>query len=256
MALLNWSMTLLGYPAHARSASRVVGVSHMSTHEALHFVENLGFREGWLQLEGSQPQLERIRDGTRVGVNLPELFASSRIINTDGVSSGDLTFVAADPALGKPPGDRSLITWAEEHSACWLQVIDNDVVYIGGLDDGQIEKLLIWFLCRRPLELEWRHVGMDKRSAARLRNGLFEHGWTRNLELVKARRRLTNELWGGVHRKCILDHATAPAPGQVQAGVGLTYEGAQWIGKDLTDQRCLISDDTGKLLLGSGFYQP
>ena len=54
MALLNWSMTMIGYPAHARSASRVVGLTHMTTHEALQFAENLGVSAGWLQVEGSQ----------------------------------------------------------------------------------------------------------------------------------------------------------------------------------------------------------
>src|SRR5258708_2739440 len=148
MALLNWSMTMIGYPAHARSASRVVGLTHMTTHEALQFAEvlgelqglvgshvgqqfaeNLGVSAGWLQVEGSQPQLERIREGTRVGVSLPELFATSRVIDTQGVASGALTFVAADPARGKPPTDRSLIAWAEEQAAPWLEVIDNDAAY-------------------------------------------------------------------------------------------------------------------------------
>ncbi len=34
-----------------------------------------GLSTGWLQVEGSQPQLERIREGTRVDVNLPEVSA-------------------------------------------------------------------------------------------------------------------------------------------------------------------------------------
>ena len=154
MALLNWSMTVLGYPAHARAASRVVGLTHMSTHDALNFIEVQGLSTGWLQVEGSQPQLERIREGTRVDVNLPELFASSKIIQTEGVASGALTFVAADPKLGKPPSDRSLITWAEEHQRPWLEVIDNDVTYFGGLDDTQIDALVNWFLARRPSRAE------------------------------------------------------------------------------------------------------
>jgi hypothetical protein len=115
MALLNWSMTAVGYPTHVRTASRVVGLTHMSTHDALHFIEVQGMSTGWLQVEGSQPQLEHIREGTRVDVNLPEMFASSQIVQTEGVASGAMTYVAADPSLGKPPSDRSLITWAEEH---------------------------------------------------------------------------------------------------------------------------------------------
>ena len=256
MALLNWSMTVLGYPAHARAASRVIGLTHMSTHDALHFIEVQGLSTGWLQVEGSQPQLERIREGTRVDVNLPELFASSQIVQTEGVASGALTFVAAHPTLGKPPNDRTLIAWAEEHQRPWLEVIDNDVSYFGGLNDQQIETLLTWFLSRRPAELNWRKTTIDPRLAARLRVGLFEHGWTRNLELVKVGRKIFSDLWGGVHRKCLLDHGTIPGPSQVQIGLRLCHENGVWTGKDISDQRCVLSDDTGKLTLGSGYYKP
>jgi hypothetical protein len=256
MALLNWSMTILGYPAHARNASRVVGLTHMSTHDALNYIEVQGLSTGWLQVEGSQPQLERIREGTRVDVNLPELFASSKIIQTEGVASGALTFVAADPTLGKPPGDRSMVSWAEERSRPWLEVIDNDVAYFGGLSDQQIEVLLNWFLARRPAELNWRKTTIDPRLAARLRSGLFDHGWTRNLELVKVGRKTFTDLWGGVHRKCLLDHNTISVPTQVQSGLRLSHENGTWTGKDISDQRCVLSDDTGKLTFGSGYYKP
>ncbi|HEX3133024.1 MAG TPA: hypothetical protein VHX44_05505 [Planctomycetota bacterium] len=256
MALLNWSMTILGYSAHARTASRVVGLTHMSTHDALHFIEVQGLSTGWLQVEGSQPQLERIREGTRVDVNLPELFASSKIIQTEGVASGALTFVAADPKLGKPPSDRTMITWAEELHRPWLEVIDNDVAYFGGLDNAQIDTLLRWYLARRPADLDWRKTVLDPRLAARLRQGLFDHGWTRNLELVKVSRKTFCDLWGGVHRKCLLDHAAIPGPMQVQIGLRLCHENGTWTGKDISDQRCVLNDDTGKLTFGSGYYKP
>lgn len=256
MALLNWSMTIVGYPAHTRCAARVVGVTHTTTHDALNFAENIGLHTGWMQLEGSQPQLERIREGTRVGVSLPELFASSKVIQTEGIASGALTFVAADPARGKPPGDRSLVTWADELGAPWIQVVDNDAAYLGGLSDAQIDRLLTQFLSRRPVEVDWRKATIDPRLAARLRAGLFDHGWTRNLGLVKPGRRTLADLWGGVHRTCILDHSASPTPLQAQVGLRLSCDNGTWSGKDLSDQRCLLSDDTGKLAFGSGFYQP
>jgi hypothetical protein len=256
MALLNWSMTMVGYSAHARNASRVIGLSHMSTHDALHFLEVHGMTTGWLQVEGSQPQLERIREGTRVDVNLPELFASSQIVQTEGVASGALTYVVADPASGKPPGDRSLITYAEERQAIWLEVIDNDLSYFGGLNDTLIEQLILWFLSRRPADLPWRKTTIDPRLFARLKTGLFDHGWTRNLELVKAGKKTTCDLWGGVHRKCLLDHGHANSPAALQTGMRLMCENNNWTGKDISDQRCLLNDDTGKLAFGSGYYKP
>jgi hypothetical protein len=256
MALLNWSMTIAGYHAHARSGSRVVGISHMSTHEALRFAENQELSTGWLLAEGSQPQLERVRQGTPVGVSLGELFAESRVVKTEGLASGSLVFTSASPARGQPPGDRSLIAWAEERHQPWVEVIDNDAAYWGGLSDPQIDRLLAWFLCRRPVEQDWRKVTVEAKTAAHLRQGLFEHGWTRNLELVKTKPRTTLELWGGVHRKCILDPAAFPSPTQVQIALRLELEDAQWWGRELEDRRCLLSDETGKLQFGSGFYQP
>ncbi len=256
MALLNWSMTTIGYPAHARSASRVVGLTHMSTHDALNFIEAQGMTTGWLQVEGSQPQLERIREGTRIDVNLPEMFAASQIVQTEGITSGALTYVAADPNLGKPPGDRSLITWAEEHNLQWLEVIDNDAAYFGGLSDQQIDALMNWFLSRRPADLPWKKTTIDPRLAARLRHGLFEHGWTRNLELVKVGRKVIADLWGGVHRKCILDYGSIGVPTAVQSGLRITHENGTWMGKDISDQRCVLNDDTGKITFGSGYYNP
>ena len=52
MATQNWSMSLTGYPAHARSGTRVIGVSHMSTFAAIRVAEALGLATGWLFAEG------------------------------------------------------------------------------------------------------------------------------------------------------------------------------------------------------------
>ena len=47
-------MNIAGYPPHTRSASRVVGVTHMSTFAAMRFLEDLGILNGWLLAEGTQ----------------------------------------------------------------------------------------------------------------------------------------------------------------------------------------------------------
>lgn len=227
----------------------MVGISHMSTHEVMRFAEEQHFKTGWLMAEGSQTQLERVKEGTPHWVTLTQLFAEQRIVKTEGVASGSVVFVAATPEAGQPPADRGLQQWAETRKLPWVEIIDNEVAYWGGLSDAQVDRLMNWFCCQRPIETDWRKAHLEAKAAARLRRGLFEHGWTRNLELAKPRKKPTLDLWGGAHRSCILDHNQVPAPSQVSSGVRLTLEGDAWSVVDL-NERCILSDDNGKLPLG------
>ncbi len=247
MALSNWSMTLIGYHAHARSGSRVIGVSHMSTFAAMLFAQELGIRGGWLLADGSQPQLEGVRANHLAYVELPELFAHSRVVKTEGLASGTLIFAGAPRDAGMPPGAEALVAWAEGRNQPWVEVRDNEHAYWGGLDEAQSARLLTWFLCQRPLDADWRKVRIEPRTLARLRHGLIDHGWTRNLELVKADRGLC-ELWGGVHRSCVLEHQHQPLPSRVQTGLRLRLELGEFSGKDL-GEGCPVNDETGKAVL-------
>jgi hypothetical protein len=241
-------MTMIGYPAHRRSAASVIGLSHMSTHDVMRFAEQMQFKTGWLLAEGAQPQLERVKVGTPIFVTLGQLFAEQRIVKTEGIASGSLVFVAASADAPKPPTDRTLLAWADAQTLPWVEIIDNEIAYWGGLTEAQIDRLLAWFCCQRPMECDWLKARLDQKTAARLRRGLFDHGWTRNLELAKPRKPML-DLWGGAHRSCILDHTSVPVLSQVNAGVRLTLSGDTWIGADLGD-RCILSDDNGKLPLG------
>lgn len=254
MAITNWSMSILGYPAHTRGAARVVGVSHMSTHEALRFAEHLGLGAGWLLAEGAQPQLERVRQGAPLGVSLVELFADSRVVKTEGMASGSLIFVAAPLHRGQPPADRPLTDWADSNGNPWVEVVDNEVAYWGGLSDAQIDRLLALFLCRRPVDADYRLGEWNPKAAARLRAGLCEHGWSRNLDLAK-RSPPQCELWGGIHRTCCLDHTNRPLLSQINIGVRVTLDAGRWELKELFNTPCPLADETGKLGLGSGLYR-
>lgn len=244
--MLNWSMTAAGYPAHTRSGARVVGVSHMSTFAAMRFLEEIGVSTGWLLAEGSQPQLERVTVGRATRVGLPELFAERRVVRTEGLASGSLLF-AAGARAGEPPPDRPLIPWAEARGQVWLELVDNEVAYWGGLEDGHLDRLLLWFICQRPIEIDWRSLRIEPRTMTLLRHGLFEHGWSRNLALVKPERGIS-ELWGGIHRHALVDTRHHPRPGAVQVGLRLRQEFREIDAKDILE-RCPLDDDTGKLSL-------
>jgi hypothetical protein len=248
VANLNWSMTALGYPAHARSGARVVAISHMSTFAALRFAESVGIRSGWLLAQGSQPQLEGVPSGAATWVALGKLFSDAKVVATEGLAQGNLLYAAATPASGQPPADRPLTSWAELHQQPWLEVVDNESCLWGGLSDQQLNRLLTWFCCQRPMDADWQQVRLESRSFHRLRSGLFDHGWSRNLALVRPERK-TCDLWGGVHRTCLVEHAGIPLPNQVQAGVRLRVDLGELSGSELTES-CPILDETGKLAPG------
>ncbi len=248
MPSVNWSVTAIGHPPHAKAGVRVVAVSHMSTFAALRFCEDIGIRTGWMLAEGAQTQLDQLDAGAPTWVALSKLFADARIVPTEGLASGRLIFAAATPATGRPTADRPLTAWAEQHHQPWLEVIDNEICQWGGLSDPQLSQLLAWFVCQRPLEVDWKGVRVESRCFARLRLGLFEHGWTRNLALVRADRK-TVDMWGGVHRTCLLEHAGKPLPCQTNAGVRLRIDLGELGASELTE-RCPIADDTGKLAPG------
>ncbi|MCS6971335.1 MAG: hypothetical protein RMM29_03015 [Planctomycetota bacterium] len=248
MPTVNWSMTALGYLPHVKASVRVVALTHMSTFAALRFCDDIGIRTGWLLVEGAQPQIDGLSAERPTWVALNKLFADARIVPTEGLASGRLLYAAATPAAGKPPEDRPLTAWAEQHQQPWLEVSDNELCLWGGLSDQQLMHLLTWFICQRPLDVDWRQVRLEARTFARLRHGLFEHGWTRNIALVRPDRR-TVDLWGGVHRTCLLDHPGVPLPSQVDSGLRLRLDLGELSASELTE-RCPLADDTGKLMPG------
>ncbi len=251
MPTQNWSMSLTGYPAHARSGTRVVGVSHMSTFSAMRVAEGMGLASGWLFAEGSQPQLEGFRAGAPQSVVLGHILASRMVVQTEGLANGSLVFAAARPDDGAPLSGRSLIAWAEAKGRAWVEVIDNEVCYWGGLDDARLAQVLCWFLSQRPMDLEWKKLVIEGRTFTRLRNGLFEHGWTRNLGLVSPGKH--QDLWAGVHQTCMLEHSRLPLPSRVAVGLRLRADLGEFTARDIAD-RCPISDESGKARLLSGEF--
>ena len=126
MPILNWSSTILGYPAHARSAVPVIALSHMNTHEALRFAESIGLFTGWIITEQPQPLLQGLLEGKPSWVSLAEMFVERRIVKTEGMVSGSVVFTAAVPADGDPlltalssNGQKSLAT-----HGCWQWIMN------------------------------------------------------------------------------------------------------------------------------------
>lgn len=247
MAVANWSMSVLGFPAHARAVVPVVAVTHMSTFLAMRFAEKVGLATGWMQAEGDHPQLDRLSVERPTWVALPDLFSQSRIVATEGLAPGRLVLAAAT-TTGQQPDARPLAEWAAAHGLPWIEIVDNEVCYWGGLDDKRTERLLAWFILQRQNDGDWARCAVDRRLSARLRQGLFEHGWTRCLALARPERRAT-DLWGGLHRTSLIRGHAAPALSQVQSGLRIRLDLGELIGSELTET-CPLADETGKLVPG------
>lgn len=248
MPSLDWSVNILGYPAHTRSAAPVIAVSHMATHEALRFAEAVGLFTGWIITESPQPQLEGLLEGEPSWVSLAELFAERRVAKTEGVTSGTVVFAATVPADGDPPADRTLITWAEELGRPWLLVVDNECTYLGNLNDIMTDALLRWFCTRFPLEQRWQETRFDTRLARGLVTGLYEHGWTRNLTLVEPGTFARQELWAGLQNRSILEHPPTHGLASLQSGLRLTLRGTTWTSQPINDHECPIDQELGRVV--------
>ena len=248
MALLDWSMSLVGYPPHRLSGVAVVGISHTPCHDALRLAQSCGFERGWLWADGPQPHFVDLSIDQPQWVQLDELFRQQRIAMTEGLVGGTVSFVAAAEGVEPPPAGDDVRAWAERQGQPWLLMIDNEFCRWGGLTDAHTDRLLAWFVGNRPLPVACRRWSFAASVAEQLRVGLFDHGWTRNGELVSDGRRPTVQLWGGVHGRSILDHDGTRQLSLVQRGVRLIADAAaaRWQLQRLPED-CPLDDETGRL---------
>ena len=251
MASDNWSMSIAGYPAHTRSGVAVIGVAPMSTFAAMRVAAALGLGTGWFHAEGGAPPIEGLRPGATTFVDLGKAFADRLVVQTEGVATGSLVFAAAGQDAGEPLSPRSLIAWAEAKGRPWIEVIDNEVSYWGGLDAKQQTRLLSWFLAQRPVEADWTRIAIEPKLAKRLLSGTFEHGWSRNLGLARKDRQ---DLWGGLPSRSVLACCgSTQGPSRVEIGLRLRLSLGEWDGRDLAE-RCPLDDEHGRYSAWSGEY--
>ncbi|NRA36763.1 MAG: hypothetical protein HRU15_01370 [Planctomycetes bacterium] len=245
MPITDWSMTILGYQKHIYSGSEVIGVSHISTHDALVIADAVGMHNGWIWCDEMAAQLEDLPSDRPTWNKLSDLFEEERVIKTEGMVGGLLSFAAVAEDLS-PKADRQPREWAEDNSAPWLESIDNEMAFFGGLSEDQQRKLMLWFLCRRPLNGQWQEMSLDDVTWADLRKGLFHGGWSRNCNLVEDGRRVRQELWCGVHENCALDIADRPRLSLVNSGLKLRSHNHAWAIESRED-KCPLDDDYARL---------
>ncbi len=185
-----------------------------------------------------------MRASRPIRINVADLLKERRVVMTDGLSSGSVTYAAVTDAI-EPPSDRTLMSWADEVAKPWVEVVDNEIAYWGGLTDLQIDTLLAWFVTQRPLAGGWRDVTFAPGVAARLRQVLFAHGWIRNVGLVRDGRKPSVELWAGVVNSCLLEHQGSLIPSVVGQGIRLSGAASGWTLVDV-GSRCPLDDDAGK----------
>ena len=251
MPLLNWSMSILGYPAQTYSTRPALGLSHISTYQLLRIFQGVGIRSGWLFDASASDQVSGLDSGQANWVDLDELFLGDRVALTEGLVSGTLVFVAAPQDAGSPPAtsEADLLSWAEDKKVPWARSIDNEYAYAGDLTDALLVACLNHFLSERPLHVDWQRVTLAPSTLHNLKEGLFQHGWTKNLSLVQDAdgRRPMVDLWGGTFDDCLLQHDAQPNLTQADLGVRLQLRGQQWEIDQVIETPCPLRDDTGQV---------
>ncbi len=245
MPSTDWSMSLLGYERHTRSGSAVIGVTHVSTHDVLVVANAIGMQSGWIWCDEMAAQVEDLPSDRPTWAPLTKIFAEQRVINTEGMVGGLFTFVHAQENP-EPKADRNPIEWAEDGGRAWVEIVDNEMAYWGGLDEEQQQKLIQWFCSRRPLDGQWRDREVDAKAWEQIKSGLFKHGWTRNCELVTDGRKFKQEWWAGIHDKCALENDKDRHLTRLNQGLLLRVQGQSWVHEGLDDQ-CPLDDVHGRL---------
>ena len=245
MPSTDWSMNMRGYERHTRSASAVIGVTHVSTYDALVVANVIGMQSGWIWCDEMAAQVEGLPSDRPTWAPITNLFAEQRVINTEGLVGGVLTFVHAEESPS-PDGSRSPQEWAEDNKRPWIQVVDNELAYWGGLNDDQQRLLCSWFCSRRPLDGQWKDRELSVEAWQSLKPGLFRHGYTRNCELVSDGRKFKQEWWAGVHQKSALAQEQLAALSAYNQGVLLRVHGQLWHVEKL-DEECPLDDKFGRL---------
>lgn len=245
MPSTDWSMSALGYDRHTKSGVEVVGITHVSTYDALVVANAIGLEGGWIWCDEMAAQVEGLPSDRPTWAPITKLFAEQRVINTEGLVGGVLTFVHA-PESPAPDANRNPQEWAEDHKCPWIEVIDNELAYWGGLNDDQQRLLLSWFCSRRPLDGQWQERQISAEAWTFIKGGLYRHGWTRNCELVNDGRKLKQEWWAGLHQQTALEHQSLAPLSAKNTGVLLRVQGPLWQASAL-DEQCPLDDVYGRL---------
>ena len=245
MPSTDWSMSILGYERHTRSGSEVIAVTHLSTHDALVLANAIGLQSGWIWCDEMAAQIEDLPSDRPTWAPLTTLFTEQRVANTEGMVGGALTFVHAQENT-EPSKDVKPQQWAAGGKRAWVEIIDNEMAYWGGLNDEQQRLLVTWFCSRRPLDGQWQSREITMETWQQIKPGLFRHGWSRNCDLVSDGRKLKQEWWAGIHAKSAL-HTDLTQPLSVfNQGVLLRVQGQLWIAEPLSD-KCPLDDKYGRL---------
>lgn len=247
MPSTDWSMSILGYARHTRNGSAVIGVTHVSTHDALRVANAIGMQSGLIWCDDMAAQVEHLPADRPTWAPITRLFADQRVINTEGMVGGVLTFVHSQKEVHPQlDADRSPTEWAEDQGQAWIEIVDNEMAYWGGLDEEQQCRLVSWFCSRRPLDGAWEDRPIHPDSWPLIKNGLYSHGWTRNCDLVAEGRKRKQEWWAGLHQKSALEHKQAPALSALNQGLLLRVQGQQWVA-EAVDDICPLDDKHGRL---------
>jgi hypothetical protein len=144
-------------------------------------------------------QIAGLRQSARF-VSLEEIVSEARLSTVTGVDNSDFLFVPCGKrSYPRTRSGRSLSLWAHENNLPDVNVHDNDHVWFCGFPRRMEKKIFIEFLKLSVFNIGHRSPRISRSDWSRIRQGLFDHGYTLNRSLCSSVNGIfTYVLWAGI----------------------------------------------------------
>ena len=209
----NWSTWIIGHidQIAQRRRSQVSFCYYTVSHAVKFLAAQEEYRCGVACISYQLPSREKHKQIAGLGqsaryVSLEEIVSEARLSTVTGVDNSDFLFVPCGKrSFPKTRSGRSLIRWAHESNLPDVNVHDNDHVWFCGFPRCMEKKIFIEFLKVSPFNIDHRSPRISRGDWSRIRQGLFDHGYTLNRSLCSSANGIfTYVLWAGIPETTLL----------------------------------------------------
>jgi hypothetical protein len=249
----NWSTWIIGHnddlPQGRRSQ---ISFCYYSVSQAVRFLAaQRDYRHGVACLSYYAPRYKHIaglgRSARRVA--LEKLVEKARLSTFTGLDTSDFVFVPCGKrALPATRSGTTLSQWAHERNLPDVNVHDNDHVWFCGFPRRMEKPIFMEFLKASVFDLSQRTPRVSRGDWARIRRGLFAHGFTLNRSLCSSAGGLFRfVLWAGIPEATLLRTNPKAPLGAVSEKLVLTVLPNDNLRVQTETGRCPLTSKYGKL---------
>ena len=246
----NWSTWIIGHTDGRRSQ---ISFCYYSVPQAVAFLAaQEEFRHGVALASYNTPQRNKHISGlgssTRV-LALEEVVEKARLSTFTGVDSSNFVFVPCKKqAFPTTRSGTTLIQWAHDRNLPDVHVHDNDHVSFCGFPRRSEKRIFTEFLKASLFNIAHRNPRIARGDWARVRRGLFDHGYTLNRSLCScARGTLTYVSWAGIPEVTLLRTRPKRPLSAVREKLVLTLYPDDELRVQLGTGRCPLTSKYGEL---------